>query len=111
MAMAPKQSEFALRGLMELHEIAAKAEGVSFDYLHRLTRGDRTNISRPAAEELEKATKGHHAHPDGICREAWVWPERHYNPYMWKRAVVSPGYCACCASNAERSAGKKKGKK
>jgi hypothetical protein len=26
------------------------------------------------AESLEGAT--------GICREAWVWPERHWNPYM-----------------------------
>ncbi len=47
--------------------------GISQQMISLLINGDRTP-SVKTAEKLEDAT--------GICREAWLWPARHYNPYI-----------------------------
>ena len=51
----------------------AKRSGVSQQQISYVLRGDRVP-SQKTALALENAT--------GVCREAWLWPERHYNPYM-----------------------------
>ena len=58
--------------LMIQQEIADKV-GHSQSHIHYILKGDRTP-SVKVAVKLEEAT--------GICREAWLWPERHLNPYM-----------------------------
>ena len=61
-----------LKILMTQQEIA-EATGRAQSYIHYILNGDRTP-SMQMAEDLEKAT--------GVCREAWLWPDRHYNPYI-----------------------------
>jgi hypothetical protein len=52
-----------------------------------IIRGVR-KVSMPMAETLEEAT--------GIQREAWSWPQRHYNPYIPLR---KRGACHCACEN------------
>lgn len=70
----------------------AKASGLSQSYIHYVLKGDRTP-SLNTAEHLEEAT--------GICREAWLWPDRHHNPYM---PFVSGLNCLACANRPTKSA-------
>ena len=60
------------RVLQTQQKIADKI-GASQSTISYILKGDRTP-SKDMAESLEGAT--------GVCREAWVWPERHWNPYM-----------------------------
>lgn len=47
--------------------------GISQQMVSYILKGDR-QPSIEIASKLENAT--------GICREAWLWPERHFNPYI-----------------------------
>jgi len=51
----------------------AKRSGCSQAMVHYTINGDRVP-STETAIKLEKAT--------GVCREAWVFPDRHWNPYI-----------------------------
>ena len=61
-----------LKILMTQQQIA-DATGYSQPAIHYVLKGDRTP-SIEMAVRLEPVT--------GTCREAWLWPERHYNPYI-----------------------------
>jgi transcriptional regulator with XRE-family HTH domain len=58
--------------LMTQAEIA-KCTGISQPMISRILRGDK-QVRPESAVLLELCT--------GICREAWFWPEEHWNPYM-----------------------------
>ena len=51
----------------------AKNSGLTQSMIHYVLNGDR----RPSVETALKLEKG-----AGLCREKWLFPERHYNPYM-----------------------------
>ena len=76
--------------LMTQQEIA-DAIGRSQSAIHYILNGDRMP-SVDMAVRLEDAT--------GICREAWVWPERHYNPYIPFQGLSS---CLTCSNRARRT--------
>ncbi len=59
--------------------------------IHYILKGDRMP-SVDMAERLEKAT--------GICREAWIWPERHYNPYIQFQGLRN---CLTCSNRTKRT--------
>ena len=61
-----------LKILHNQEEIARQSK-LSQQMVSYILRGDRTP-SIETAIKLEKAT--------GICREGWLWPDRHWNPYM-----------------------------
>lgn len=67
------------------------ATGLSQPYIHYLINGDR-KPSIDTAEKLEKAT--------GICREAWLWPDRHHNPYI---PFYHGSNCLSCANRKDRT--------
>lgn len=75
--------------LMNQVEIA-KASGLSQQYISRILNGDR-QPSLESAEKLEKAT--------GMCRESWLWPARHWSPYI---PFSAPNTCVGCANRAGR---------
>jgi plasmid maintenance system antidote protein VapI len=75
--------------LMTQQEIADKI-GHSQSHIHYILNGDRTP-SVMMAVELEEAT--------GICREAWLWPERHFNPYM---PFTDATICMSCPNRITR---------
>lgn len=82
-------SEKSVKCLMTQSEIA-KISGRSQSLIHYIFNGDRMP-SIETALQLEKAT--------GICREAWLFPERHYNPYIPFENVQS---CATCRNRPNR---------
>jgi len=67
--------------------------GLTQPAIHYILNGDRSPTTE-TAETLEAAT--------GICREAWVFPERHYNPYI---PMIDPLECRCfiCPNREWRS--------
>jgi plasmid maintenance system antidote protein VapI len=75
--------------LMTQREIADKVEH-SQSHIHYILKGDRTP-SLKMAEDLENAT--------GICREAWIWPDRHFNPYM---PFTDATQCMSCRNRITR---------
>jgi len=81
-----------VRELMTQAEIARRAR-ISHVSLSYIVRGQRS-ISRKMAEDLEAVTT--------VSREAWMWPERWFNPYV---ETSSPLLC-----EAEVYAGKKEKK-
>jgi hypothetical protein len=52
--------------------------------VHYILKGDRT-----PSPEMSVAIEG----ATGVCREAWLWPERHWNPYI---PVVDTFHCPEC---------------
>ena len=77
------------KSLMTQHEISVTAH-LSQPMIHYILNGDRMP-SIETALKLERAT--------GICREAWLFPERHYNPYIPFENVQS---CATCHNRPNR---------
>ena len=80
------------RALKTQQEIAKKI-GASQSTVSYILRGDRTP-SKDMAESLEGAT--------AVCREAWMWPERHWNPYM---PFSASNHCLHCANRIVRIRG------
>ena len=78
-----------LNFLMTQSEIA-EAAGRSQSSIHYILNGDRMP-SIETALNLEKAT--------GICREAWLFPERHYNPYI---PFDNNNFCSTCPNRPIR---------
>jgi transcriptional regulator with XRE-family HTH domain len=74
-----------LRLLMSQKEIAEKA-GISQQMVSYIINGDRIP-SIEVAVKLEKAT--------GFPRESWLFPERHYNPYIPLLDGEDPGWEVC----------------
>lgn len=74
---------------MSQYEIA-KDTGISQTAVHYILNGDRSP-SPKTAKNLERAT--------GICREAWIWPERHWNPYI---PFVKTSVCGSCPNRIHR---------
>jgi hypothetical protein len=62
----------------------AAATGCSQSHVHYMLKGDRT-VSVANAIKLEQVT--------GICREGWVFPERHWNPYIPFSSYANCGNC------------------
>ena len=78
-----------LKILMTQQEIA-DATGYSQSAIHYIFNGDRIpSVNR--ALSLERAT--------GICREAWLFPERHWNPYIPFEDIKS---CMTCPNRSNR---------
>lgn len=78
-----------LKILMTQQEIA-DSTGYSQSAIHYIFNGDRIpSINR--ALSLERAT--------GICREAWLFPERHWNPYIPFEDIQS---CMTCPNRSNR---------
>jgi len=77
------------KSLMTQFEIA-QAANLSQPMIHYILNGDRMP-SIETALKLERAT--------GICREAWLFPERHYNPYIPFENVRN---CATCHNRPNR---------
>jgi len=68
----------------------AEMAGISQQMVSYVIKGDR----QPSIEmsmKLEKAT--------GVCREAWLWPERHFNPYIPFTNVM---VCTTCKNRHSR---------
>lgn len=74
---------------MTQHEIADSI-GFSQSAVHYILNGDRTPSSKTAIK-LERST--------GICREAWMWPERHWNPYI---PFSKSSICGSCTNKIQR---------
>jgi hypothetical protein len=68
----------------------AEATGFTQPFIHLILNGDRMP-SAEAAVKLEKAT--------GICREGWMWPTRHWNPYV---PLCSAPSCPTCINRVNR---------
>lgn len=75
--------------LMTQQEIA-ETTGRTQPFIHYILKGDRSP-SISFSIKLEKAT--------GICREAWMFPERHWNPYIPFRDIQS---CMTCPNRPNR---------
>jgi len=82
-------SDKKIKCLMAQLEIA-EASDLSQSSIHYILNGDRMPSIKTACK-LERAT--------GICREAWLFPERHYNPYIPFKNVQS---CATCHNRPNR---------
>jgi transcriptional regulator with XRE-family HTH domain len=80
---------YKFRILMTQEEIAERV-GCSQAAISHYLNGDRVP-SVKMARPLEQAT--------GICREAWIWPERHWNPYQ---PFASAGQCFGCPFRGRR---------
>jgi transcriptional regulator with XRE-family HTH domain len=78
-----------IKCLMTQSEIA-EASGRSQASIHYILNGDRTP-SIDMALSLEHGT--------GICREAWLFPERHWNPYIPFENIQG---CATCPNRFNR---------
>ncbi len=76
-------------GLMKQNEIA-KASGHSPQTISYIINGDR-HPSMQMAEALEEAT--------GICREGWMYPSRHWNPYI---PFKGNAFCVQCRNRVGR---------
>lgn len=77
------------KSMMTQKELSEKS-GLSQQMISMILRGDRTP-SLDTARALELAS--------GICREAWLFPERHWNPYVpW----ADPAICIGCPLKLDR---------
>lgn len=83
-------SGYVKGGLLLTQDEIARRTGISQSTVSYVLRGDRTP-SRTMAEGLEETT--------GICREGWMWPERHFNPYM---PFADPTSCFRCERRVTR---------
>lgn len=70
----------------------AAGTGLSQPYVHLILKGDRMP-TETVADKLEGAT--------GVCREAWIWPDRHWNPYIPVTAIA--GNCLSCHNRMFRT--------
>jgi len=77
-------------GLMTQSNIA-ELSGCTQPAISKIINGDRVP-SLQMANDLEKAT--------GICREAWLYPERHWNPYIPFKGQTA---CLSCQHRGIRS--------
>lgn len=75
---------------MSQYEIA-KAAGITQTAVHYYINGDRLP-SPKIAIRLENVT--------GICRESWMWPERHWNPYI--PFTENSSLCGSCPNRIAR---------
>ena len=69
----------------------AEISDLSQSYVHYILKCDR-KPSTESAEKLEIAT--------GVCREAWLWPERHYNPYI---PFCNGKSCLVCVNRKDKT--------
>ena len=81
------------KGALQTQQEIAKKIGASQSTISYILRGDRTP-SKDMAESLEEAT--------AVCREACIWPERHWNPYM---PFIASNHCLHCANRIVRIRG------
>ena len=79
-----------MKVLMTQQEIAT-AIGCYQSHVHYMLNGDRS-ISIDNAMKFEQAT--------GICREGWLFPERHWNPYM--PFTKNSSRCGSCPNRITR---------
>ena len=63
----------------------AEASGLTQSYISLILKGDR----QPTLETVDKLMNA-----TGVCREAWLWPEDHYNPYV---PFTDGKQCLLCA--------------
>lgn len=70
-------------------EIAVAAD-ITPVMVYYILNGDRTP-SEKLATKLESLT--------GVCREAWMWPTRHFNPYV---QLCNKPSCSTCANRSGR---------
>ena len=77
-------------GLLTQKQIA-ELSGCTQSYISKIINGDRVPTIKMALD-LESAT--------GICREAWLYPERHWNPYIPFNGLTS---CLSCQNRSLRS--------
>ena len=77
-------------GLLTQKQIA-ELSGCTQSHISKIINGDRTPTIRMALD-LESAT--------GICREAWLFPERHWNPYIPFNGLT---VCLSCQNRSLRS--------
>lgn len=77
-------------GLLTQKQIA-ELSGCTQSHISKIINGDRIPTVRMALD-LESAT--------GICREAWLYPERHWNPYIPFNGLTS---CLSCQNRSFRS--------
>ena len=75
---------------MTQNEIA-EATGFAQSYIHYVLKCDRIPSIKNAIK-LEEAT--------GICREAWSYPERHWNPYI---PFSKSSVCGSCNNRVSRT--------
>jgi helix-turn-helix protein len=75
--------------LMQQKEIA-KAIGCSPSAIHYILNGDRTPSVKMAVQ-LEIVA--------GICREGWLFPERHWNPYIPFKGLTG---CLSCQNRGTK---------
>jgi hypothetical protein len=87
--MKKKINKSLVKVLMTQSEIA-EGSGCTQTMIHYIINGDR-RPSPELSETLEKAT--------GICREAWLWPELHWNPYI---PMTDPSVCLSCVRREYR---------
>lgn len=69
----------------------ADRSGLAQSHISMILRGDRQPTIE-SSEKLEAAT--------GVCREAWLWPDRHWNPYV--PFMSKPNTCLGCANRKGR---------
>jgi hypothetical protein len=68
----------------------ARCAKISQPMISMVLRGDRTP-SVDVAVRLEACT--------GVCREAWLFPDRHFNPYQ---PICDSGFCSTCPNRVTR---------
>lgn len=73
-----------MKALMTQREMA-EATGFTQSYIHYVLRSDRIPSVKNSIR-FEQTT--------GICREAWLFPERHWNPYIPFSNSLACGSCA-----------------
>ena len=58
--------------LLSLNEIARRSL-IPLAIIKKVCDNTYANLTKIEAERLENVT--------GVCREAWIFPDRHFNPY------------------------------
>ena len=79
-----------LKRVLMTQQAIADATGYSQQAISMILNGDRMP-SPEKAIKLEKAT--------GVCREGWIWPERHFNPYI---PFTGSEMCLTCPNRIHR---------
>lgn len=67
------------KGLLPLSEIARKTL-IPLTIIEKICDNNYGNLTKTEAERLEHVT--------GVCREAWMFPDRHFNPYRTDFASI-----------------------